>query len=156
MNTEVAGDITAWLPSSAPAVAAAFARQVVARAAPAGRDRARTRPWAAGKLAGVRHRAGPGPGPGGAAAPVGDRAVHHLRAGLVRACAARCARTCGSSPGSSRQLNPADAPLPRERAKVPYTAAEIGGYLALADAQPWQPRGGRAPPRWSASGQARG
>jgi integrase len=34
------------------------------------------------------------------------------------------------------QLVPADAPLPRERAKAPYTAAEISGYLALAGAQP--------------------
>ena len=34
------------------------------------------------------------------------------------------------------QLHPEDAPLPRERAKVPYTATEIGGYLALAAAQP--------------------
>jgi integrase len=33
-------------------------------------------------------------------------------------------------------LDPVDAPLPRERAKAPYTAAEISGYLALADAQP--------------------
>jgi hypothetical protein len=32
-------------------------------------------------------------------------------------------------------LDPADAPLPRERAKAPYTAAEIAGFLALADAQ---------------------
>jgi hypothetical protein len=34
------------------------------------------------------------------------------------------------------QFYPADLPLPRERAKAPYTAAEISGYLALADAQP--------------------
>ena len=34
------------------------------------------------------------------------------------------------------QLYPADLPLPRERAKAPYSPAEIGGYLALADAQP--------------------
>jgi integrase len=33
-------------------------------------------------------------------------------------------------------LAPADAPLPRERAKRPYSHAEIDGYLALADAQP--------------------
>src|SRR5262249_56255652 len=32
-------------------------------------------------------------------------------------------------------LDPADAPLPRQRAKAPYTPAEIAGYLALADAQ---------------------
>ena len=30
----------------------------------------------------------------------------------------------------------ADAPLPRERAKAPYSPPEIGGYLALAAAQP--------------------
>src|SRR5215469_16051223 len=28
-------------------------------------------------------------------------------------------------------LDPADAPLPRERARAPYTAAEISGFLAL-------------------------
>jgi len=33
-------------------------------------------------------------------------------------------------------LAPADVPLPREHAKAPYSAAEIAGYLALADAQP--------------------
>jgi integrase len=37
-------------------------------------------------------------------------------------------------------LYPADMPLPRDRAKLPYTAAEIGGYLALADAQPTRER----------------
>jgi integrase len=41
-------------------------------------------------------------------------------------------------------LAPADAPLPRERAKAPYTPAEIGGYLALADAQPTAARRMRA------------
>jgi integrase len=34
------------------------------------------------------------------------------------------------------QLYPADLPLPRERAKKPYSPAEISGYLALAGAQP--------------------
>jgi integrase len=42
------------------------------------------------------------------------------------------------------QLYPADVPLPRERAKAPYTAAEIAGYLALADAQPTAERRMRA------------
>jgi hypothetical protein len=42
------------------------------------------------------------------------------------------------------QLYPADLPLPRERARAPYTAAEIGGYLALADAQPTRERRMRA------------
>ena len=42
------------------------------------------------------------------------------------------------------QLYPADLPLPRERAKAPYSPAEIGGYLALADAQPTAERRMRA------------
>ena len=42
------------------------------------------------------------------------------------------------------QLYPADAPLPRERAKQPYSPAEIGGFLALADAQPTAERRMRA------------
>jgi integrase len=41
-------------------------------------------------------------------------------------------------------LYPADVPLPRERAKAPYDAAEIGGYLALASAQPTLARRMRA------------
>ena len=38
------------------------------------------------------------------------------------------------------QLYPADLPLPRERAKAPYSPAQIAGYLALADAQPAERR----------------
>jgi integrase len=34
------------------------------------------------------------------------------------------------------QLYPADLPLPRERAKAPYSAAQIAGFLALTDGQP--------------------
>jgi integrase len=42
------------------------------------------------------------------------------------------------------QLYPADVPLPRERAKRPYGPAQVGGYLALADAQPTLERRMRA------------
>jgi integrase len=41
-------------------------------------------------------------------------------------------------------LYPQDAALPRERAKQPYSAAEIAGFLALADAQPVRSRRMRA------------
>ena len=41
-------------------------------------------------------------------------------------------------------LDPADAPLPRERARAPYTPAEIAGFLALAGAQPTSARAMRA------------
>jgi integrase len=42
------------------------------------------------------------------------------------------------------QFYPADLPLPRERPEKPYSAAEIGGFLALADAQPTAERRMRA------------
>ena len=42
------------------------------------------------------------------------------------------------------QFYPADAPLPRDRAKKPYSRAEISGFLALADAQPTPERRMRA------------
>jgi integrase len=41
-------------------------------------------------------------------------------------------------------LYPQDAPLPRERAKRPYSPAEVAGFLALADAQPTMERRMRA------------
>ena len=41
-------------------------------------------------------------------------------------------------------LDPADAPLPREHAKAPYTPAQIDGYLARAAAQPTAARRMRA------------
>jgi hypothetical protein len=41
-------------------------------------------------------------------------------------------------------LLPADAPLPRKRAKAPYSPGEIDGYLALAAAQPAAARRMRA------------
>ncbi len=41
-------------------------------------------------------------------------------------------------------LDPADAPLPRERARAPCTPAQISGFLALADAQPTAARRARA------------
>src|SRR6266542_605025 len=50
----------------------------------------------------------------------------------------------GLEPVPQVQLHPADLPLPRERAKVPYSPAEIDGYLALADAQPTAARRMRA------------
>ncbi len=42
------------------------------------------------------------------------------------------------------ELYPADVPLPRERAKAPYSPAEIAGFLALAGAQPTAERRMRA------------
>jgi len=117
--------------------AAAFARQVVPLAGPGGRERAKCLLWAAGKAADY-------------AASVGlDLVPEVVLHPSVTERFARCSP--GLSPVARRtlrtnlrfiarravpQLYPADVPLPRERAKAPYAAAEISGFLALADAQP--------------------
>jgi len=145
MNTEVAGYITAWRPSSVPPAAAAFARQVVAQAGPPGRERAKNLLWAAGKLAGYGIGLGLEPVPEVLLHPsVIERFTAHAPglSGVTR----RTLRT--SLRFLARRvvphLDPADAPLPRERAKARYTRAEIDGYLALAGAQPTTARRARA------------
>ena len=125
--------------------AAAFARGVIAAVAPDGQERAKNLLWAAGRLADYAASLGLGLAP---------ETVFHPS---VIERFARCAP--GLSPVARRTLrtnqrfiarrvvpplHPADVPLPRERAKAPYTAAEISGFLALADAQPTAGRRMRA------------
>jgi integrase len=144
-NAEVAAYIGRWEPSSASAEAAAFARDVVAKTVPEGRDRAKSLLWAAGKLADY-------------AMPLGLEAVPEV---LLHPSAVERFTRCapGLSPAARRtlrtnlrfigrrvvpQLYPADLPLPRERSKKPYSPAQISGFLALADAQPTAERRMRA------------
>jgi integrase len=145
MNTEVAGYIGRWRPSSVSPEAAVFARVVITTAGPEGRERAKNLLWAAGKLADY------GLGLGLEAVP--EVLLHPSVAERFTRCAP------GLSPVARRtlrtnlrfigrrvvpQLYPADLPLPRERAKAPYRPEEIGGFLALADAQPTMERRMRA------------
>ena len=142
---EVAAYIGRWRPSSVSAQAAAFARDVIAKTGPEGRERAKNLLWAAGKLADYALGLGL------------DAAPEVLLHPSVTERFTRCAP--GLSPVARRtlrtnlrfvgrrvvpQLYPADLPLPRERAKAPYNPAEIGGFLALADAQPTSERRMRA------------
>ena len=144
-NAEVAAYIGRWEPSSVSAEAAAFARDVIRRAAPKGRERAKNLLWAAGKLADYAI------GLGLEAVP--EVVLHPSTAERFTRCAP------GLSPVARRtlrtnlrfigrrvvpQLYPQDLPLPRERAKAPYSPAQIDGYLALADAQPTAERRMRA------------
>ena len=125
--------------------AAAFARDVITRTGPQGRERAKNLLWAAGKLADY-------------AIGLGLEAVPEV---LLHPSAAERFTRCapGLSPAARRTLRtnlrfigrhvvpqfyPADLPLPRERAKAPYSPAEIAGFLALADAQPTRERRARA------------
>jgi integrase len=144
-NAEIAAYIGRWRPSSVPPRAAAFARAVIGQLAPDGRERAKNLLWAAAKLADY------GTGLGLEAVPevllhpsVIERFTRSAPG--ISAVARRTLRT--NLRFIARrvvpQLVPPDAPLPRERSKAPYSAAEIAGYLALADAQPTAARRMRA------------
>ena len=97
-DAEVAAYIGRWRPSSVSAQAAAFARDVITKAGPEGRERAKNLLWAAGKLADY------GLGLGLEAVP--EVLLHPSVAERFTRCApglsrrwrgGRCARTCGSS-----------------------------------------------------------
>src|SRR5260370_8948340 len=137
--------ISRWRPSSVSPRAAAVARDVIRGAAPEGREGAKNLVWAAGKLADFAI------GLGLEAVP--EVVLHPSTAERFTRCAP------GLSPVARRtlrtnlrfigrrvvpQLYPQDLPLPRERAKAPYSPAQIDGYLALADAQPTAERRMRA------------
>ncbi len=141
----VARYIAGWGPPSVSPRAAAFARQVVPAAGPGGRERAKNLLWAAAKLADY------GTGLGLDAEPqvllhpsVIERFTAHAPglSGVARRTLRTNLRFIARR--AVPQLAPADAPLPRERAKAPYSAAEIAGYLALAGAQPTPARRMRA------------
>ena len=140
-----AGYIAGWAPSSVSPQAAGFARAVVGLVAPGGRERAKNLLWAAGKLADFAIGLGLEPAPQVLLHPsVIERFAAHAPGltGVTR----RTLRT--NLRFIARAVVPAhvppDEPLPRERAKAPYTPAEIDGYLALADAQPTAARRMRA------------
>jgi integrase len=109
----------------------------VARAGPAGRERAKNLLWAAGKLAGYAIGLG--------LDPVPDVLLHPS---VIERFAASAPGLSSSARRTLRTnlrfiaravvpaLDPAAAALPRERAKAPCSHAEIAGYLAPAGAQP--------------------
>jgi integrase len=140
-----AGYIARWRPSSVSPQAAAFAREVVAAVAPQGRERAKNLLWAAGKLADYAIPLGLEPVPEVLLHPSSVERFARCAPGLSDV-ARRTLRTNQRfiARRAVPQLYPADVPLPRERAKTPYTAAEIDGFLALADAQPTAERRMRA------------
>jgi integrase len=141
----IAGYIARWRPSSVSPQAAAFARDVIAAVAPQDRERAKNLLWAAGKLADYAIGLGLDPVPDVVLHPSVAERFTRSAPGLSEV-ARRTMRT--NLRFIARRVVPAlypqDAALPRERAKQPYGAAEIAGYLALADAQPTAARRMRA------------
>ena len=112
-----------WEPSSVSPEAAAFAREVVPLAAPGGRERAKNLLWAAGKLADYAASLGLDLVPEVVLHPSVAERFTRCAPGLSGV-ARRTLRTNLRFIGRRvvPQLYPADLPLPRERAKAPYTA----------------------------------
>jgi hypothetical protein len=141
----VSAYIARWKPSSVSPQGAAFAREVVARAAPERAERAKALLWAAGKLADYGLGLGLEPAPGVLLHPSTVERFTRCAPGLSGV-ARRTLRA--NLRFTARRvvphLYPADAPLPRERAKRPCSPAEVAGYLALAGAQPTPGRRMRA------------
>jgi integrase len=144
-DPEVAAYIGRWRPSSVSPQAAAFARDVIARTGPQGRERAKNLLWAAGRLADYAISLG--------LELVPEKVFHPSVIERFARCAPGVSGAARRTLRTSQrfiarrvvpQLYPADAPLPRERAKTPYTQVEIAGFLALADAQPTMERRMRA------------
>jgi hypothetical protein len=144
-GSAAAGYIARWRPSSVSAEGAAFARDVVTRAGPEGRDRAKSLLRAAGKLAGY--------GIGLGLEVVPEVLLHPSAAERFTRCAPGLSGPARRTLRANLrfigrrvvpQFYPADLPLPRERAKKPCSQAEISGFLALADAQPTAERRMRA------------
>jgi len=145
MDAEVAAYIGCWQPVSVSPQAAVFARAAVERAGPLGRKRANALLWSAARLADFAVSLG--------LELVPDVVFHPS---VIERFALAAPGLSGSARRTLRanqrfiarrvvpQLHPADAALPRERAKAPYSAVEIAGYLALAGAQPTAARRGRA------------
>ena len=110
---------------------------MVTGAQPGGRERAKNLLWAAGRLADWAISMG--------LDPVPEVLLH---SSVIERFAAHAPGLSGVTRRTLRTnlrflaravvpaLAPADTPLPRERAKAPYSPAEIDGYLALATAQP--------------------
>ena len=111
----------------------------------AGRERAKNLLWAAGKLADYAIGLGLDPVPEVVLHPSAAERFTRCAPGLT-AVTRRTLRTNLRFIGRRAvpQLYPADLPLPRERAKAPYSQLETGGFLALADAQPTAERRLRA------------
>jgi integrase len=144
-DADVAAYIGRWRPSSVSPSAAVFARDVITAARPQGQERAKNLLWTAGKLADWALPLGLEPVPEVLLHPSTAERFTRCAPGLSGA-ARRTLRTNLRFIGRRvvPQLYPQDLPLPRGRAKAPYSVTEIDGFLALADAQPTMERRMRA------------
>ncbi len=135
-GVNVAGAIAAYAPCSLSGAAALFAREVVSIAGPATSARAKALLVAAGRIAAFGESVALELSPGVLLDPAvverfiieGCRSVSPATRRTLRTNLRALARSL------ERYPRPLATPLPRERAKAPYSEAEIEGYLRLAAA----------------------
>jgi integrase len=146
LDPTVAAVIADYCPSSVGSEAAAFARSVVATVAPASRSRAKALLWACAKLAAFGQSVGLEGSPEVLLHPSVIERLMAVGCGNFSAAGKRTLRTNLRYVAArmARGDAPSPASLPRERAKAPYTEAEVAAYLALASAQPTCARRHRA------------
>jgi integrase len=141
-GTEVAHAIAAYAPVSVSGRAAEFAREVVARTAPAAPARAKALLFAASRLAAFAERVGLELSP---KVLLSEAVIERLVLVGCDGLSPASVRTVRSNLRAlarsiERYPEPAPTRLVRERAKAPYSEAEIDGYLRLAAAQPTRRR----------------
>jgi integrase len=145
ISADVAPVIARWRPASVRLEVADFAQRVVTRAEPKSPARAKALLFAAGKLGTFAIAVGLELVPETVLSPsLIERFIVTEAAALGPA----TRRTLRSnlrflSAACSTNAPPAPVPLSRERAKAPYSPAQIDAYLALADAQPTPARRAR-------------
>ena len=142
MATVIAG----YRPTSVGPEAGQFARSVVTVVAPSGCSRAKALLWACAKLAAFGQSVGLEVSPEVLLHPSVIERLMVVGGGDFSAAGRRTLRTNLRYVAARMERGSAPSPtsLPRERAKSPYTEAEVTSYLALASAQPTFARRHRA------------
>ncbi|MGH8296392.1 MAG: hypothetical protein ACRETZ_13005 [Steroidobacteraceae bacterium] len=137
--------IERFSPHAVSPEAARFAKEVAAAALPETPNRAKAFLFAASRLGAFAEAVG---AELSAAALLHPSVIERCCLPETSAMSPATRRTLRSNLRAiARRVRPSDAPAPRlsrERAKAPYSKAEIASYLALADAQPTEARRMRA------------
>jgi integrase len=130
----VAVVIARYRPRGISASAAGLARELAAAAAPESAARAKALLFAAGRLAAFGERVGLELSPQVLLSEAVIERFVLVGCGGLSPASVRTLRTNLRALARSLERYPRPVPLPRERAKAPYSRAEIEGYLRLAQA----------------------
>lgn len=138
LSDEVAAAIDGFCPRTVPESAGAFAREVVASAAPHSVARARALLFAAGKLGAFATSVGLELSPEVVFHPSVIERFTVTEGSTLSGATRRTLRSNLRALAAAVLTGqpPAPVPLPRERTKAPYTDAELAAYFALAQHQP--------------------